>query len=48
MGLEERKAVDQFQKEHFGQIEQNIQNEFGSKIELEVNWDSITAQGLYR
>ena len=47
MGLEERKAVDQFQKEHFCQIEQNIQDEFGSKIELEVDWKSISAQGLY-
>jgi len=46
MGLEERKTIEAFQQERLPQLEQSILDAAGYKVELEVDWDAIAAQGI--
>lgn len=46
MGLEERKAIEAFKRDRLPQLEQFILEAAGFKVELEIDWEAIAAQGI--
>jgi len=41
MGLAERRAIAEFQEQHYGALKQSIDDAAGFAVDLQVDWDSL-------